>query len=115
MNKVGESTTVENTSLKQLTGPYENYYRLEENNGKWLYGLCVVEKENNPYFDVIREFDNEEEGAKYYFLDRLSSHYFSTKVHPFMLAHGELDINRPKFNEGKLYQAMAMLNIPKYY
>lgn len=115
LNKVGESTTIENTSLKQLTGPYENYYKLEGNGGKWLYGLYVVEKQNNPYFDVIKEFDTEEEGAKYYFLDRLSSQYFLTKVQPFMLAHGELDINGPKFNESKLYQAMTMLKIPKYY
>ncbi|PTY82162.1 hypothetical protein B5V90_20520, partial [Heyndrickxia sporothermodurans] len=112
LNVAGKQTSYQNNCIKEKVDLYENYYQLEKDRDKWKYGLFMVERQNNPYFKVQKEFDKETEGAKYFFLDRLSSFYFSTKIKPFMNSHSELDIGGSNFDENKLYKAMSILSIP---
>ncbi|MFK3961942.1 hypothetical protein [Pseudalkalibacillus hwajinpoensis] len=112
MNKLGVLTTCENNVLQEIKQPYENYYKLEEDNNTWLYGLFMVENQNNPYLKEIKKFDSETDGAKHFLLSRLSSYYFSKRVRQFMMENDELDIGGPPFDENKLYKAMASSGIP---
>ncbi|MFT0804203.1 hypothetical protein VSK91_23055 [Bacillus swezeyi] len=112
LNALGKLISIKDGYIKEEVPPYENYYKLEKNKDKWVYGLWMCERENTPYMKVVKEFDNEAEGVKYFFLDRLSSYYFLKKVQPFMMEHGELDIGGPTFDKNKLYQAMSILKIP---
>ncbi|QTN00534.1 hypothetical protein ERJ70_15260 [Sediminibacillus dalangtanensis] len=100
-----------NNYIKELVPPHDNYYCLEEVDGLWRYGLIMMENQNNPYMKQRKEFKTETEGAKYFFCDRLSAFYFSERIRPFMLKHGELDIGGPSFDENGLGKAMSMLGI----
>jgi hypothetical protein len=92
LNSIGKSTTFHDGCIKEDVPHSENYYMLEKGSRKWEYGLLIREKENNQYMKKIKEFDTEAEGAKYFFLERLSSYYYSKKVRSFMIDHEELDI-----------------------
>ncbi len=109
--KVGKSTECKNNYIKELVPPQDNYYCLEKVDGLWRYGLIMMENQNNPYMKQIKEFKTETEGAKYFFCDRLSAFYFSERIRPFMLKHGELDIGGPSFDENGLGKVMSMLGI----
>ncbi|MFB6498289.1 hypothetical protein [Bacillus haynesii] len=112
LNKLGKSTTLEDSCIKENVAPYENFYKLKKDKDKWVYGLFMVERQNNPYLEITKEFDNEVEGAKHFFLDRLSSFYFLEKFQLFVMEHEELDIGGPTFDQSKLFQAMSILGIP---
>jgi len=112
LNKLGKSTTLEDSCIKENVAPYENFYILKNDKDKWVYGLFMVERQNNPYLEITKEFYNEVEGAKHFFLDRLSSFYFLEKFQLFVMEHEELDIGGPTFDQSKLFQAMSILGIP---
>ena len=112
LNKLGKSTTLEDSCIKENVAPYENFYILKKDKDKWGYGLFMVEKQNNPYLQITKEFDTEVGAAKHFFLDRLSSFYFLEKFRRFVMEHEELDIGGPTFNQSKLFKAMSILRIP---
>ena len=112
MNNLGIVTTCNDDFLKEIKPPYENYYKLEKSNNTWLFGLFMVEKQNNPYLKEIKKFDSETEGAKYFLLNRLSAYYFSERVRQFIMRYDELDIGGATFNASKLNRAMSLIGIP---
>ncbi len=111
LNYKGKHTQFTDKYIKEIVSPYENYYCLEKVNGLWKYGLIIMENQNNPYMKQIKEFKTETQGAKYFFCDRLSAFYFSERIRPFMLKHGELDIGGPSFDEKEIGKAMSLLGI----
>lgn len=116
LNKIGISTVSDIDYLEEKkNGPHENYYKFQKKTeDTWVYGIFMVEKQNKPHLEVIKEFNTESEGVKYYFLKRLASYYFSEKVSTFKMEHSELDIGGITFNEEKFFKAMHMLGIPLY-
>ncbi|MDG5472084.1 hypothetical protein P6709_10000 [Jeotgalibacillus sp. ET6] len=104
-----------NNCIQEEVLPHSNYSQLKLNKDKWLYGVWMIERENNPYLDVEEEFNSEDEGAKYFFIDLLSSHYFSKYVEEFMMNHPEFGIGRDTFDERGLLTAMSLLSIPSSY
>ncbi|MEH6974203.1 hypothetical protein [Bacillus sp. JJ675] len=115
LNRIGKPVSLQDSGIKEDVPPYENYHRLEKRTDKWIYGLFVCERENNPYLKTIKEFNEEVEGVKYFFLDRLSSFYFLNKIQAFMRDHEELDIGGPKFDDNKLLKAMSLFGIPSSF
>ncbi|MGD7044802.1 hypothetical protein [Jeotgalibacillus proteolyticus] len=112
LSREGKSMIYKNNSLQEEVSPYDNYYQLKEDEHKWVYGFWMVERQNNPYFKKRKEFDTEEEGAKYFFLQTLSTHYFSKYLEEFIKQHPEVDIYGDTFDERVLRQAMSLLSIP---
>ncbi|MDG5472083.1 hypothetical protein P6709_09995 [Jeotgalibacillus sp. ET6] len=115
LSQEGISTILKPNVLQEEPRPYESYYQLKKSEEKWLYGLFMVERQNNPYLKVRKEFNTEEEGAKYFFIDRLSSHYFLKNIQEFISQHPEVDIYSDTFDEEELQRAMSLLSIPLYY
>ncbi|MGD7044801.1 hypothetical protein [Jeotgalibacillus proteolyticus] len=115
LSQEGISTILKHNVLQEEPRPYESYYQLKKSEEKWLYGLFMVERQNNPYLKVRKEFNAEEEGAKYFFIDRLSSHYFLKYIQEFISQHPEVDIYSDTFDEEELQRAMSLLAIPPYY
>ncbi len=113
LNSIGILTNSNNHCLEEIKGPYENYHKLEKKiDGNWVYGLFIVERQNEPYLEKIKEFDSEVEGAKFFLLKRLAFFYYSEKVSPFKMNHPELYIGGLTFDEIKLDKAMSLLSIP---
>lgn len=112
LNKLGKSTTLEDSCIKENVAPYENFHKLEKDKDKWVYGLFMVERQNNPYLQITKKFDTEVEGAKHFFLDSLSSFYFLEKFQRFVMEHEELDIGGSTFDQSKLLKAMSILGVP---
>ncbi|MCI4129871.1 hypothetical protein [Bacillus haynesii] len=112
LNKLGKSTTLEDSCMKENVAPYENFYILKRDEDKWVYGLFMVERQNTPYLEITKEFDTEVEAAKHFFLDRLSSFYFLEKFLLFVMEYEGLGIGGPTFNQSKLFKAMSILGIP---
>ncbi|MBM7605182.1 hypothetical protein JOC75_003205 [Metabacillus crassostreae] len=112
LNRVGKLVETKDGYLKEKEFYSENYYQLSEVDGVWEFGLVMIERTNNPKMRKLKEFSTETEGAKYFFLDRLSSFFFSEKVRPFMMAHDELDIGGSNFDIDMLFKTMSLLSIP---
>lgn len=114
LNAVGVKVSYNNNIIKEDVPPYTNYYQLEKKDS-WEYGLFICELENQPYVKNIYNFDSEDEGAKYFFLDRLSSYYFTNRIQPFIAQYKEFNIGGTNFSEDKLIKALNMLSIPSSY
>lgn len=112
LNHIGKITEVKENYIKEVLPPYENYCVLEIKGEIWEFGLFMVERQNNNYFKPIKQFSTESEGAKYFFLNRLSEYYFAEKISPFIMNHPQYDIGGPSFSEKKLLNAMSLLGIP---
>jgi len=115
LNREGKSMLLKSNELQEEVSAFSNYYHLKLNEHKWLYGVWMVERQNNPYIKVEKEFESEEEAAKYLFLKLLSSHYFSKYVGEFMKRHPELAIGEDSFDERGLRQSMSLLKIPSSF
>ncbi|MDG5472085.1 hypothetical protein P6709_10005 [Jeotgalibacillus sp. ET6] len=112
LSREGKSMIYKNNSLQEDVSPYDNYYQLKEDEHKWVYGFWMVERQNNPYFKKQKEFKTEEEGAKYFFLQTLSTHYFFKYIEEFIDQHPELDLDGDTFDEKRIQKAMDLLSIP---
>ena len=112
LNQLGKLTEVNNKQIEEIASPFENYHKLIKNGEIWEFGLFMVERQNNNYFKPLKQFSTESEGAKYFFLNRLSAYYFAEKISPFIMNHSQYDIGGPSFSEKKLLNAMSLLGIP---
>ncbi|WP_226668930.1 hypothetical protein [Metabacillus litoralis] len=112
LNRVGKLVEIKDGYLKENEFYSENYYQLKEVDGVWKFGLVMIERTYNPIIRKEKEFSTETEGAKYFFLDRLSSFFFLEKVRPFMMEHDELDIGGANFDIDMLFKTMSLLSIP---
>ena len=114
LEKAGIKVSYSIDFIKEEVPPFTNYYQLEKRD-TWEYGLFICERENHPYIRNIYKFDSEDRGVKYFFLDRLSSYYFTNRIQPFIAQHNELDIGGTGFSEERLVKALNLLNIPSSY
>lgn len=113
LNAAGKKTILQSNVLREDAPPYENFYQVEEVDGKWVFGVFKIERENNPYLSKEKVFDTEEQAAVHFFLHRLSFLYFEQYVKPFMKKNENLDIGGPDFSKNELIQALNSLNIPR--
>ncbi|WZY01348.1 hypothetical protein NSQ26_04740 [Bacillus sp. FSL W7-1360] len=51
LNATGKHTECRDGRLMTVPLPYENHYILLENDGKWVYGLAVQDRTNQPYIE----------------------------------------------------------------
>ncbi|WZY01331.1 hypothetical protein NSQ26_04655 [Bacillus sp. FSL W7-1360] len=112
LNAIGEKTVYVDGRLEQVPSPYEDYYLLKEEKGKWEYGVFKRYMKNTPYFQKEKTFDTREEGSRFFFLDRLSSYYSLTVVHP-LLARKDLHIYDDTFDVSKLRYALSVAGVSK--
>lgn len=112
LNRVGKLVEIKDGYLREKEFHAENYHKLEKVDGVWEFGIVMIERATNPIMRKLKEFSTETEGAKYFFLDRLSSFFFSEKVRPFMMEHDELDIGGSNFDIDMLFKTMSLLSIP---
>lgn len=111
----GKSYITHDHCIKEDLPPYENCYQMKSEDGKWRYSLVIAERKNIPEYRRIKEFNTEEEAAKFLFLDHLSSIYFSNYVSPFIKSHQQLRINREELIEEKFYQILKEAHVPSRY
>ncbi|WZY01305.1 hypothetical protein NSQ26_04525 [Bacillus sp. FSL W7-1360] len=112
LNAVGRKTVCHGRKLEQVVEPYESYYLLKEEEGKWIYGLFIQEKTNKPYLTDIETLATEEEGSKFFLLKQLSRHYFDTVIKTF-LSRKDLYIYDDTFDIPRLRYALSVAGVPK--
>ncbi|WZY01346.1 hypothetical protein NSQ26_04730 [Bacillus sp. FSL W7-1360] len=107
LNIAGAKTSYTIDRLEEVPFPYDDYDLLKEEDGKWAYGVFRQYMKNQPYLEKKKIFDTKEEGSQFFFLERLSSHYSLTVVHP-LLARQELQIYDATFDIPKLRHALSV-------
>ncbi|GAF10937.1 hypothetical protein JCM19046_4887 [Bacillus sp. JCM 19046] len=82
LNKVGIATSVDQDSIKEVVPYYDNFYQLKKINQAWEYSLVIKEQTNQPSQLEVKVFQDEAEGIRYFFLNRLSRWYDKSKIAP---------------------------------
>ncbi|UXH46456.1 hypothetical protein N5C46_10555 [Rossellomorea vietnamensis] len=77
---LGINLLVDDISIREQTGYYENYNQLEANNNEWYYSEMNFENRPSPERDKIKKFHNKEDAIKYFYLKTLRKFYFK-KIH----------------------------------
>ncbi|MCC5804370.1 hypothetical protein [Rossellomorea vietnamensis] len=78
--ELGIELIVDDVSIREQTGYYENYNQIEANNKEWYYSEMNFEKRPSPEKEKIKKFRYKEEAIKYFFLKTLKKLYFN-KIH----------------------------------
>ncbi|SDZ50632.1 hypothetical protein SAMN05421736_11536 [Evansella caseinilytica] len=77
-NELGIKIVVSNGIVREDKGYYENYHQVEKKGDNWYYSIMNFEGRQEPELKDIKEFIDEKEAIKYYFIKILYQFYFET-------------------------------------
>jgi hypothetical protein len=78
--ELGIKLIVDDASIREQTGYYENYNQIEASNKEWYYSEMNFENRPSPEREKIKKFHYKEAAIKYFFLKTLKKLYFE-KIH----------------------------------
>lgn len=114
LNECGRATILGDAYLKQKVEQGENYYKLKETtNAKWDFVL--VQRERQYDERVVKTFNKEEDGVRYYYLFELNNHFFYSYVYPFEKENKNLNIGEENCTIENIKEAFNRLAIPESY
>lgn len=114
LEEKGRKMVVTDTSLQENSGPWESYYKLQFEEGKWKFIFVQWERKNGEE-KVLKVFNDEEIASREYFLFILKSYYFYEYIRPFRQRNEDINVSGPEFNIKNLKEALRRLKIPKEY
>lgn len=103
------------TTLEEERGLSENYYALKHTNGTWEFLFVKCERHNPGVEEIVKEFDNEADASKYFYLFELNQYFWNNYVYIFELENEDLNIDEPYFTLENLIRALSRLNIDSNY
>jgi hypothetical protein len=106
-------TIAEKDTLKIPAHENDNYPMITKKNNKWLFGIFVRERENNPYLQVEQEFDSESEVTKFFFIYLVSTAYLNKILSQEYRADFGVDIYFDEFDVIKFREMMKSKEIPQ--
>lgn len=107
-------TTVTDTSIEESLEPWENRYKLQLKEEKWIFMFVKWEKSDGKE-EILKVFNDEETASKFYYFHRLHSYCFWKYVLPFEENNADINIGEPQFNLVNLKEAFQILGISEDY
>ncbi|WP_044338671.1 hypothetical protein [Rossellomorea aquimaris] len=80
--ELGIKLIVDNASIIEQTGYYENYNQIEASNKEWYYSEMNFENRPSPEREKMKKFHYKEEAIKYFFLKTLKKFYYKEILFP---------------------------------
>jgi hypothetical protein len=113
LNKFGVEVYLENTVLHKKAIPGFDYAMLKYENRKWLNGVFLQERQNDPHFETVKEFNSESEAAKSFFIYELGSKIRMYFLSPEYRKNNIIDIYRENFVYEDFFKLMDSREINK--
>src|SRR5690625_4781689 len=106
---------LENTILKEDTGPWNDYRKLQFTDDKWELIFVKWERANGEE-TPLKTFPDEKMACKYFYLCKLGNYYALQRAIEFKLKNKDLNFyEKDLFNLGNLKEALYRAGIPDQY
>ncbi len=109
------TSVITNTSIEEDRKQDENFHKLLNNNGTWEFYFVACERNSEGIPEKLKEFFDEDNACKYYYLFILSKYYFRKYIYSFEKNNRDINIGLPTFKLDNLKEALVRMKIGEQY